>query len=79
MILNLPLLKFQGFNWESWRKQWYLDLAPKAADLSRCGVTAVWLPPPTDSVAPQGLALCFSFLCLCHCLLINAHTPFLRK
>lgn len=45
---------FQGFNWESWRKQWYLDLAPKAADLSRCGVTAVWLPPPTESVAPQG-------------------------
>lgn len=45
---------FQGFNWESWRKRWYLDLAPKAADLSRCGVTAVWLPPPTESVAPQG-------------------------
>lgn len=45
---------FQGFNWESWRKKWYLDLAPKAADLSRCGITSVWLPPPTESVAPQG-------------------------
>lgn len=45
---------FQGFNWESWRKQWYLDLAPKAADLSKCGITSVWLPPPTESVAPQG-------------------------
>ncbi|KAI8032661.1 hypothetical protein LOK49_LG01G03681 [Camellia lanceoleosa] len=45
---------FQGFNWESWRKQWYLDLAPKAADLSQCGITAVWFPPPTESVAPQG-------------------------
>ncbi|KAF9663810.1 hypothetical protein SADUNF_Sadunf17G0090700 [Salix dunnii] len=54
MILDSPLLKFQGFNWESWRRQWYLELAPKAADLSRCGVTAVWLPPPTESVAPQG-------------------------
>ncbi|XP_050227688.1 uncharacterized protein LOC126677215 isoform X2 [Mercurialis annua] len=45
---------FQGFNWESCRRQWYMDLAPKAADLSQCGVTAVWLPPPTQSVAPQG-------------------------
>ncbi|XP_058070368.1 uncharacterized protein LOC131219319 isoform X2 [Magnolia sinica] len=45
---------FQGFNWESCRRKWYLDLAPKAADLSQCGITAVWLPPPTESVAPQG-------------------------
>ncbi|KAL5582175.1 hypothetical protein UlMin_014617 [Ulmus minor] len=45
---------FQAFNWESWRRQWYQDLAPKAADLSKSGVTAVWLPPPTESVAPQG-------------------------
>ncbi|XP_071915827.1 uncharacterized protein [Coffea arabica] len=43
-----------GFNWESWRKRWYLELAAKAADLSRSGITAVWLPPPTESVAPQG-------------------------
>lgn len=45
---------FQGFNWESWRRQWYLELASKAADLSRCGITSVWFPPPTESVAPQG-------------------------
>ncbi|XP_055802965.1 uncharacterized protein LOC129872113 isoform X2 [Solanum dulcamara] len=45
---------FQGFNWESWRRQWYLELANKAADLSRCGITSVWFPPPTESVAPQG-------------------------
>ncbi|XP_050380889.1 uncharacterized protein LOC126798094 [Argentina anserina] len=45
---------FQGFNWESWRRQWYLDLAPKASDLSKIGVTSVWFPPPTESVAPQG-------------------------
>jgi len=50
--------KFQGFNWESWRRRWYLELAAKTADLSHCGVTAVWLPPPTQSVAPQGVA-CF--------------------
>ncbi|XP_016508039.2 uncharacterized protein LOC107825671 isoform X2 [Nicotiana tabacum] len=45
---------FQGFNWESWRREWYLELANKAADLSRSGITAVWFPPPTESVAPQG-------------------------
>nr|AIU94748.1 alpha-amylase [Morus alba var. multicaulis] len=45
---------FQAFNWESWRRQWYLELAAKAADLSQSGATAVWLPPPTKSVAAQG-------------------------
>lgn len=45
---------FQGFNWESWRRQWYQELAIKAADLSQSGITAVWFPPPTESVAPQG-------------------------
>ncbi|XP_022997780.1 uncharacterized protein LOC111492635 [Cucurbita maxima] len=45
---------FQGFNWESWRRRWYLELAAKASDLSQSGITAVWLPPPTESVAPQG-------------------------
>lgn len=55
MIVNIHLLKFQGFNWESWRRRWYLELATKASDLSQSGITAVWLPPPTESVAPQGL------------------------
>ncbi|XP_027187610.1 uncharacterized protein [Cicer arietinum] len=45
---------FQGFNWESWRRSWYTELASKTADLSKCGVTAVWLPPPTESVSAQG-------------------------
>ncbi|MCO5602610.1 hypothetical protein L7F22_056744 [Adiantum nelumboides] len=44
----------QGFNWESWRKKWYLELGPKAADLSSCGITTIWFPPPTQSVSPQG-------------------------
>ncbi|KAK6266780.1 hypothetical protein QUC31_017617 [Theobroma cacao] len=43
-----------GFNGESWRRQWYQELALKAAHLSQCGMTAVWFPPPTQSVAPQG-------------------------
>ncbi|XP_052116794.1 uncharacterized protein LOC107486262 [Arachis duranensis] len=45
---------FQAFNWESWRRQWYSELASKSTDLSQAGITAVWLPPPTQSVAPQG-------------------------
>eukprot|EP00850_Spirogloea_muscicola_P015054 SM000112S23996 [mRNA] locus=s112:205571:213129:- [translate_table: standard] len=45
---------FQGFNWESWRRKWYHDLSPRAADLAASGVTTIWLPPPTESVAPQG-------------------------
>lgn len=31
-----------------------MELAPKAKDLSQSGITAVWFPPPTESVAPQG-------------------------
>ena len=49
------VFQFQGFNWESWRRNWWAELAPKAADLAACGVTTIWLPPPTESVAPQGM------------------------
>lgn len=45
---------FQGFHWESHRFPWYEELAAKAGDLAECGFTTVWLPPPTESVAPQG-------------------------
>lgn len=45
---------FQGFNWESWRRQWWLEMSAKASDLAKCGITTIWLPPPTQSVAPQG-------------------------
>lgn len=44
----------QAFNWESSKRDWYLELAPKAADMAACGITSVWLPPPTESVSPQG-------------------------
>lgn len=46
----------QGFNWESWREDgsWYDKLASMAPSLSEAGFTAVWLPPITDSVSPQG-------------------------
>ncbi|KAL6858820.1 hypothetical protein ACP4OV_017822 [Aristida adscensionis] len=47
---------FQGFNWESWRKQggWYNFLQGQVDDIARAGVTHVWLPPPSHSVSPQG-------------------------
>lgn len=48
---------FQGFHWESHRHPWYQELAAKAGDLAECGFTTVWLPPPTESVAPQGMPL----------------------
>ncbi|KAJ1700652.1 hypothetical protein LUZ63_000431 [Rhynchospora breviuscula] len=47
---------FQGFNWESWRKQggWYNFLMGQVDDIAKAGVTHVWLPPPSHSVSPQG-------------------------
>ncbi|PIA46294.1 hypothetical protein AQUCO_01500064v1, partial [Aquilegia coerulea] len=49
-------LLFQGFNWESSNKAggWYNFLKNSVADISQIGVTHVWLPPPSQSVSPQG-------------------------
>eukprot|EP01018_Ginkgo_biloba_P011704 Gb_02250 [translate_table: standard] len=45
----------QGFNWESHHSgRWYCDLSEKATEIASCGFTIVWLPPPTDSVSPEG-------------------------
>ncbi|KAL2904364.1 Alpha-amylase 3 chloroplastic [Bienertia sinuspersici] len=45
----------QGFNWESHKSgRWYLELLEKASDLSSLGFTVIWLPPPTESVSPEG-------------------------
>lgn len=45
----------QGFNWESHKSgRWYSELNDKATDLSSLGFTVIWLPPPTDSVSPEG-------------------------
>ncbi|CDP00291.1 unnamed protein product [Coffea canephora] len=45
----------QGFNWESHKSgRWYMELHQKAAELSSLGFTVVWLPPPTESVSPEG-------------------------
>lgn len=45
----------QGFNWESHKSgRWYMELHDKASELSSLGFTVIWLPPPTDSVSPEG-------------------------
>ncbi|XP_022967951.1 alpha-amylase 3, chloroplastic-like isoform X1 [Cucurbita maxima] len=45
----------QGFNWESHKSgRWYMELKEKAAELSSLGFTVLWLPPPTESVSPEG-------------------------
>ncbi|XP_049403076.1 alpha-amylase 3, chloroplastic [Solanum stenotomum] len=45
----------QGFNWESHKSgRWYKELQEKAAELSSLGFSVIWLPPPTDSVSPEG-------------------------
>ncbi|XP_031402932.1 alpha-amylase 3, chloroplastic isoform X2 [Punica granatum] len=45
----------QGFNWESHKSgRWYMELKEKAKQLSSLGFTIIWLPPPTESVSPEG-------------------------
>ncbi|GMH36745.1 hypothetical protein BSKO_04618 [Bryopsis sp. KO-2023] len=44
----------QGFNWESHQCGWYQTMMEQAAWISQIGFTMVWLPPPTESVSPQG-------------------------
>ncbi|BBM99917.1 alpha-amylase [Marchantia polymorpha subsp. ruderalis] len=46
---------FQAFNWESWKTEcWYDIVKEKVDELADAGVTDVWLPPASQSVAPQG-------------------------
>ncbi|XP_006647962.2 alpha-amylase [Oryza brachyantha] len=54
--LALGQVLMQGFNWESWRENggWYNLLMGKVDDIAAAGVTHVWLPPPSHSVAEQG-------------------------
>lgn len=45
----------QGFNWESHKSgRWYMELYDRVSELSSLGFTVIWLPPPTDSVSPEG-------------------------
>ncbi|XP_029127408.1 alpha-amylase 3, chloroplastic isoform X2 [Cajanus cajan] len=45
----------QGFNWDSHKSgRWYMELKEIASELASLGFTVVWLPPPTESVSPEG-------------------------
>jgi len=44
----------QGFNWESCKEPWYKILKSQASGFKESGFTAIWLPPATDAVSPQG-------------------------
>ncbi|EFN59358.1 hypothetical protein CHLNCDRAFT_56714 [Chlorella variabilis] len=44
----------QGFNWESWRNNWFEHISGQAQEIADMGFTSVWLPPFTDSVSEQG-------------------------
>ncbi|XVE53285.1 hypothetical protein DITRI_Ditri02bG0192300 [Diplodiscus trichospermus] len=45
----------QGFNWESHKSgRWYMELKEKASEIYSLGFTVIWLPPPTESVSPEG-------------------------
>lgn len=50
------VIMIQGFNWESAKnkKGWYNVMAKLGEDVKDAGFTDVWLPPPSQSVAPQG-------------------------
>ncbi|CAN6480209.1 unnamed protein product [Victoria cruziana] len=47
---------FQAFNWESWKNNqgWYNVLKSLVPRIAAAGVTHVWLPPPSQSVSPEG-------------------------
>lgn len=47
----------QAYNWDSWRNQnknFFKYLGSKSELIKQCGIDAVWLPPCTKSVSPQG-------------------------
>ena len=54
----------QGFNWESWRAadggrdSWWEHLRRRVDEVQALGFSTVWLPPPTQSVSPQGYMPC---------------------
>ena len=44
----------QGFNWESHKFEWYSVVGERATQIRDAGFTQIWLPPCTDSLAPEG-------------------------
>lgn len=45
----------QGFHWNSWRSApWWGEISRRSRELSAAGIDLVWLPPSSDSLAPEG-------------------------
>eukprot|EP00898_Chlorokybus_atmophyticus_P002293 jgi/Chlat1/3064/Chrsp21S03381 len=54
-VAHNDVIMFQGFNWESCNHgKWYDVLQKCAEDLGQSGISDIWLPPPSRSVAKQG-------------------------
>ncbi|KAL8160437.1 hypothetical protein V2J09_001974 [Rumex salicifolius] len=55
-LLHGSTVLFQGFNWESSSKEGglYNSLMSQIDAIATAGVTHIWLPPPSQSAAPQG-------------------------
>ncbi|KAJ3680459.1 hypothetical protein LUZ60_016737 [Juncus effusus] len=54
VIKNGREILFQAFNWESHKSNWWENLTTKIPNLSKSGFTSIWLPPPTQSLSPEG-------------------------
>ncbi|KAL5706352.1 alpha-amylase [Ranunculus cassubicifolius] len=54
VIQNGKEIVLQAFNWESHKHDWWRNLETKVPDIAKSGFTTAWLPPATDSFAPQG-------------------------
>uniref|UniRef100_A0A7N0V915 Alpha-amylase n=1 Tax=Kalanchoe fedtschenkoi TaxID=63787 RepID=A0A7N0V915_KALFE len=52
----LSQVLFQGFSWESWKKEGglYNSLKGSAPDLAASGITHVWLPPASQAASNEG-------------------------
>ena len=48
----------QGFHWESCNNDWYRIVKERVPQIAAAGFTGVWLPPPSNSIAPQGYLPC---------------------
>uniref|UniRef100_A0A0D9W2F2 Alpha-amylase n=1 Tax=Leersia perrieri TaxID=77586 RepID=A0A0D9W2F2_9ORYZ len=54
IIKNGREILFQAFNWESHKHNWLGNMEKKVVDIAKSGFTSVWLPPPTQSLSPEG-------------------------
>ncbi|KAI3875817.1 hypothetical protein MKX03_023740 [Papaver bracteatum] len=54
VLQNGKEILFQAFNWESHKHNWWRTLERKVPDIANSGFTTAWLPPATNSFAPEG-------------------------